>query len=87
MLILIFHISPGHGIFVNSSISQVTLNGVKVRGNGGDGVHFWHHDSYGTAPSFCDTGNIGEEQIYPVKRSHIQRREQRYVQACEQVSI
>ncbi|KAF8773809.1 Protein bark beetle like protein [Argiope bruennichi] len=75
----------GHGIYVNSSISQVTLSGVKVRGNGGDGVHFWHHDSYGTAPSFCDTGNIGEEQIYPVRRSHIQRREQRYVQACEQV--
>ncbi|GIY58668.1 protein bark beetle [Caerostris darwini] len=75
----------GHGIFVNSSISQVTLNGVKVRSNGGDGVHYSHHDSYGTAPSFCDTGNIGEEQIYPVRRSHVQKREQRYVQACEQV--
>ncbi|GIY05445.1 protein bark beetle [Caerostris extrusa] len=63
----------GHGIFVNSSISQVTLNGVKVRSNGGDGVHYSHHDSYGTAPSFCDTGNIGEEQIYPVRRSHVQK--------------
>ncbi|GFX36480.1 transposable element Tc1 transposase [Trichonephila clavipes] len=75
----------GHGIFINSSVSQVTLGEMKIRGNGGDGVHFSHHDSYGTAPAFCDTGNIGEEQIYPVRRSHVQRREQRYVQACEQV--
>ncbi|GFY53687.1 protein bark beetle [Trichonephila inaurata madagascariensis] len=75
----------GHGIFINSSVSQVTLSEMKIRGNGGDGVHFSHHDSYGTAPAFCDTGNIGEEQIYPVRRSHVQRREQRYVQACEQV--
>ncbi|XP_042894789.1 protein bark beetle [Parasteatoda tepidariorum] len=74
----------GYGIFVNSSISQVTLNGVDIRDNGGDGVHYFHHDNFGTAPSFCDTGNILDEQIYPVYRSYVQRREQYYVQNCEQ---
>ncbi|GFY76819.1 protein bark beetle, partial [Trichonephila inaurata madagascariensis] len=71
----------GHGIFINSSVSQVTLSEMKIRGNGGDGVHF--RTTVIFPPAFVYW--LWEEQIYPVRRSHVQRREQRYVQACEQV--
>ncbi|XP_054714634.1 protein bark beetle-like [Uloborus diversus] len=75
----------GYGVFVNTSLSQITLNGVKVEDNGGDGIHFVRHESFGGAASFCDTGNIRDEQIYPVYRSHVQKREQHFVRNCEQM--
>lgn len=77
---------PGHGIFVNSSVSQIAVSGVKVLGNGGNGIHFVHHESFGTATSFCQSANLGEEQNYPVRRSHVQDRNQ-FSKNCEQVKI
>lgn len=71
---------------MNSSVSQVTLSGVNIEGNGGNGVHFVHHENFGTAPSFCKSANFGEEQNYPVKRSHVQDRNQ-FPKNCDQVSF
>ncbi|XP_035215433.1 protein bark beetle-like, partial [Stegodyphus dumicola] len=75
----------GHGVFINSSVSQATLSGVSIADNGGNGIHFTHYDHFGKASSLCDTGNIGDEQIYPVWRSHVQTADQFYFSDCTQV--
>ena len=71
---------------MNSSVSQITLNGVNILGNGGNGVHFVHHENFGTAPSFCKSASFGEEQNYPVRRSHVQDRNH-FPKNCDQVIL
>lgn len=49
-------ISPGPGLFVNSSRLQTHLRGVVASFNGADGVHYAHHDfPVSSTESFCSS--------------------------------
>lgn len=63
----------GYGIYINSSVGRVLLSSIEVEENGADGVRFIHFDkpTY-SHDSFCQTPNLGKNQVFPIKYTHKQ---------------
>lgn len=73
----------GFGIYVNTSVGMVGLQGVEVKENGGDGIRYVFHDPYVVVKdSFCQTGDLGIRQKYPFVLTQSQDRYRSFAQTC-----
>jgi hypothetical protein len=73
----------GYGIYVNSSWGRVSLTGVHVESNGADGVRYVFHDEPDfSKESFCHASNLGKSQVFPIRLTHQQTREQTSTKEC-----
>lgn len=63
--------SPGYGVYINSSVGGVLLSGSTVSENGADGVRYVHHDQQyfqrDDLYDFCTFPTTYSHSIYPVK--------------------
>ncbi|UYV80531.1 hypothetical protein LAZ67_19000487 [Cordylochernes scorpioides] len=76
--------SPSYGIFVNASGGRVELDNVTVRDSAADGVrHVFHRTVVVSKDKLCQTGGQGLNQVYPLRLTHYQGRDERNVQGCQ----
>lgn len=69
--------NKGYGIFVNSSYGKVSLTNVQIENNGADGVRYVYHERpVFSQNSFCNAPNLGNSQIFPIRLTHQQTRDQ-----------
>lgn len=79
----------GYGVFVNSSRGQVFLENVQIAHNGADGVRFTGRDDFDVSKEeFCNSANLADNQVYPVRLTHEQDRfAQSRLTCCQEFKI
>lgn len=63
----------GNPLFINTSWGKISLEGMHIENNGGDGIRVARHEEVRVGThDFCKFANLGSSQSYPVVLSHEQ---------------